>query len=106
MRFGIGAIAMASGRRPSIETITTRRAGGAKVGVGVGVGVSVGVGVWVGVAVDVSVGVMDGVNVSVGVGVGPKIGALLGIWQASRMNRERAKRKVLRRDVFTVEGIR
>ena len=79
MRFGMGAIEMASGRSPSIETIAIRRAGGAKVGVGVRVGVSVGVGVYVGVAVGVNVGVREGVRLNVGVGVDPKKGALLGI---------------------------
>ena len=95
-RFGIGAIEIASGRKPSIEIITTRRAGGAKVGVGVRVGVSVGVGVYVGVAVGVRVGVTEGVRLGVGVGVGPKKGTLLGIWQASRVNIKRIKKNVLR----------
>jgi len=58
---------IASGRSPSIETITTRRAGGAKVGVIVGV--EVGLAINVAVAVAVSVGVSVGVEVRLGVDV-------------------------------------
>jgi len=64
IRFGIGAREMASGRRPSMDRINTRRART----VGVGVKVSVCVSVAVAVAVDVAVGVV--VRVSVGGNVG------------------------------------
>ena len=67
-RFGMGAGKMASGRRPSMDTITTRRAGGANVGVRVGEGVSVKVAV--AVAVNVAVCESVGVKVNVGVEVG------------------------------------
>lgn len=71
-RLGIGANEIASGRSPSTERITTRRAGGAKVGVIVGEGVSVGVAVNVAVAVCEAVGVRVGVKVAVGVNVGER----------------------------------
>ena len=73
MRFGMGANKIASGRRPSMDTITTRRVEGTKVGVCVAVGVSVGVAVAVcvvvAVAVNVAVCVAVGVKVEVGVEV-------------------------------------
>ena len=56
----MGASGMASGRKPSMERIRTRRAGGAGVGVKVGSGVRVGVEVRVGVGVRVGVAVGSG----------------------------------------------
>src|SRR6185436_11430012 len=71
--FGMGAKRIASGRTPSMDTITTRRAGGANVGIVVADGVSVSVAVCVGVteavAVAVNVGVWVAVNVKVEVDV-------------------------------------
>jgi hypothetical protein len=80
IKFGMGAKRIASGRRPSMDTITTRRAGGVNVGVVVGDGVSVSVavceGAVVAVAVAVNVGVWVAVDVKVGVGV--EVGATKG----------------------------
>ena len=73
----MGASEIASGRKPSMDRISTRRARGA----GVGVMVSVGVNVNVGVTVIVAVG--DGVNVA-GCNFMP-----LGIWQAKSNKRTR-----------------
>jgi hypothetical protein len=63
IRFGMGASAMASGRKPSMVRISARRARGAGVGVMVGVEVKVNVGVRVKVGVTVAVGVDEGVGV-------------------------------------------
>ena len=95
IRLGMGANKMASGRRPSMDTITTRCVDGAEVGVCVAVSVSVGVAVAVCVAVAVAVKVAVAVCVvvdvkvceAVGVEVGGRKGspAAIGIWQASRI---------------------
>jgi hypothetical protein len=69
MRFGIGANKIASGRRPSIDTIRTRRVEGRGVCVAVGISVSVAVAVSVAVTVAVDVAVCVAVNVTVGVDV-------------------------------------
>ena len=53
----MGASEMASGRKPSMDRISTRRARGAGVGVKVGVEAAVAGGVAVCVAVGVAVGV-------------------------------------------------
>ncbi len=73
IRLGMGANKMASGRRPSMDTITTRCMEGAGVGVCVGVDVSVGVAVAVSVAVAVAVNVAVWVAVSVKVAVGVEV---------------------------------
>jgi|SRR5512144_2616190 hypothetical protein len=73
----MGAGTIASGRRPSMDRITTRRARGA--GVGVADGVKVVVDGWGTVAVAVRVG--GCVRVAVGVGGAPASGS----WQASRI---------------------
>ena len=105
-RFGMGASEIASGRSPSMERITTRRAGGAKVGVSVGEGVSVGVAVNVCVAVavceavGVRVGVWVAVDVCEAVGGRKENPGAPGIWQASRTSNEKTKSSVLRREVF------
>ena len=78
IRFGMGARRIASGRRPSIDTITTRLAGGANVGVIVGEGVSVNVAVAVAVAVNVAVCVAVCVAVGVKVEVGAEVGGAKG----------------------------
>ena len=98
----IGAGRIASGRNPSMEMITTRRAAGTRVGVMVGMGDCVAVGDAASVAVAVKVGgsvsVAGGVAVSVWVAVGRRRdnpGALES-WQASRMNREKIERNALR----------
>ena len=52
-KFGMGASAMASGRSPSMDRISTRRARGSGVGVTLGVNVAVAVAVAVGVNVDI-----------------------------------------------------
>jgi hypothetical protein len=98
IRFGMGACEIASGRRPSIDTMTTRRAGGAKVGVGVGV--SMAVAARVAVAVGVRVGVRVCVNVVVRVDVkvesrkdGPGV---LDSWQASESSKEKMKSNAFR----------
>ena len=57
MRLGMGARGMASGRKPSMDRISTRRARGAGVGVRVCVGVVVNVGEGGAVAVEVGVAV-------------------------------------------------
>jgi hypothetical protein len=77
-----------------MDRITTRRAGGAKVAVGVGGCVAVSVGIGVSVAVAVGVGVREGVNVRVGVEVGAPKGRppTVGIWQASRIRKEKIAR--------------
>ena len=79
-----------------METITTRRAGGAKVGVIVGVNASVGVVVCVAVgeAVAVSVGACVAVEIGVCEAVcsGKDSPGLLGIWQASRNRIEKRSR--------------
>ena len=58
-RFGMGASAIASGRSPSMDRISTRVACGGGVGVTVSLGakvaVSIAVAVWVGVSVNVEV---------------------------------------------------
>src|SRR5688500_4258327 len=86
IRFDMDAGKMASGRSPSMETITTRRAGGANVGVIVGESVLVGVAD--GVTVCDAVGVSVGAGVTVGeceaVGRSKDSPGPLGIWQASR----------------------
>jgi hypothetical protein len=95
---------MASGRRPSIETITTRRAESATVGVIEGDGVCEAVGVAVRVAVIVCVGVAEAVSVGAGVGVNVRLGVDTGrdrpggldIWQASRRRIEKRREIVLR----------
>ena len=73
IRFDMDAGKMASGRSPSMETITTRRAGAAKVGVIVDEGVSVRV------AVKVTVAVKVGVCVSAAVGVCEAAGMRVGV---------------------------
>ena len=78
---GIGASEIISGRRPSIDRISTRRAKG------VGVGVMTGVGVSAGVDVAVIVGVNEGVSVDTGVGVANP--EMFGIWQAMMRRMER-----------------
>ena len=98
IRFVIDDGKIASGRNPSIETITTRRTAGANVGVMVGDGVSVGVDVSVGVVVAVSVAVCVGRAVLLGVkdgrtGVGTGV---FVIWQASRKRIEQRTNLVLR----------
>ena len=69
IRFGMGAKRIASGRRPSMDTITMRCAGGVNVGVRVGEGVSVSVAVCEGVSVAVAVNVRVCVDVGVKVSV-------------------------------------
>jgi hypothetical protein len=72
-----------------MDTITTRRAGGAKIGIVVDVCVTVGAGVCVCevVAVRVGVCVAEGVEVAVSVKAGSRIGtAAAGAWHASRTN--------------------
>src|SRR6186997_885657 len=104
MRFGMGANKIASGRRPSMEMITTRRVEGRGVGVCVGVDVSVGVAVAVSVAVAVAVNVAVavcvavGVNVEVDVEVGGAKGnpARVGTWQASRISNNETQKSALR----------
>ncbi len=66
IRFFIGARGIASGRRPSIDRISTRcaRAAGVGVKVSAGVSVSVAVAVSVGIGEGVAVDVMDGVGVT------------------------------------------
>jgi len=87
----MGASAIASGRRPSMDRITTRRARGAAVGATVGVDVSVAVCVAVTVAVNV------GGSVAVSVAVGGVRGdpGRLGIWQANRRINEKKDRNSL-----------
>jgi hypothetical protein len=91
---------IASGRSPSIETITTRLTEDPTVGVLVGDGVceAVGVTVWVGVpvCVAVSVGARVGLDVRLGVDIGKDSPGELGIWQASRRRIEKIKKLVLR----------
>jgi len=84
MRFGMGAREMASGRKPSMDRISTRRARGAGVGVIVSVGVNVSVGI------GVSVAVADGVEVD---GCKPMP---FGNWQAKSRRMIKLKRMVLR----------
>ena len=83
-----------------MDMITTRRAGGAKVGVTVGdwVAVAVCVRVAVTVAVAVNVAVADGVKVEVGVEGGGAKGspAATGSWQASRKSNEKTDKSNLR----------
>jgi hypothetical protein len=107
IRFGMGAGKMASGRSPSMAKINTRRAGGAKVGIGMAeaVGVAVGSGVWVMVAVAVNVEV--GARVGIGETVGNKVGGIrgssasAGVWQASRIRMHKISRNGLRvRSIF------
>jgi hypothetical protein len=90
-RLSIGASEMASGRRPSMDRINTRRARGAGVAVMVGVRVSVGV------AVTVSVAVALGVDVSAGDSEGSGVAVVtpgsVGIWQASRLRSRKTYRK-------------
>ena len=73
-RFGMGASAMASGRSPSMDKISTRVACGAGVGVRVavdaGVPVSVGAVVCVGVSVNVDVKDAVGGTISMGAKLG------------------------------------
>ena len=76
-----------SGRSPSMERISTRRASGAGVGVMVGVGVSVAVAVCVGVAEAVAVDVRVGVKVGRGVAVANIVA--FGIWHARRRSNKR-----------------
>src|SRR5690349_11912935 len=73
IRLFIGAGRIASGRSPSMEMITTRRAAGIQVGVRVGMGDCVAVGV-----ASVAVGVKVGVGVSVAVGVAVSVGVAVG----------------------------
>jgi predicted thioesterase len=83
---------MASGRRPSIDRITTRDARTVGVGVKVGNGVSVGDGV----NVAVSVGVTLGVKVSVAVGA-LRAGTLMSDnWHPRNTNKERIDNSALR----------
>ena len=85
-----------------MDTITTRCAGGANVGVKVGDGVSVSVAVAVAVSVNVGDGVAVGVCVAVCVAVGVELDspkgspAATGIWQASRITNEETDRSNLR----------
>ena len=81
-----------------METITTRRAGGANVVVTVGESVLVGVAVGVAVceAVAVNVGACVAVGGCEGVGRSKDSPGVLGIWQASRRRIEN-RSKVVRR---------
>ena len=103
IRFGMGANKIASGRRPSMEMITTRRVEGTGVSVCVAVGVSVGVAVAVSVAVAVAVNVAVAVCVEVGVKVDVYVGVggakgnptTVGIWHASRLSNKKTERNAL-----------
>lgn len=86
----MGASEMASGRKPSMDRISARRARGAGVGVMVSVGVNVNVGVTVDVEVTVIVAVDEGVNVA------DNGARLLGIWQAKRSRKARVVRRRVR----------
>src|SRR5512138_1238069 len=87
----MGTIGMASGRMPSMERITTRRARASGVGVAEGVGVSVGGSV----AVMVAVAVGGSVSVAVALGGATAIPGL-GIWQASSSRMEKIEISSLR----------
>ena len=89
MRFGMGAREMASGRKPSMESISTRRARG------VGVGVRVSVGIIVEVDVIAIVGVTVSVVVAEGVEAADHICIPLGNWQAKIDKKTKVKRKHL-----------
>jgi hypothetical protein len=92
-RFGMGAMEMASGRRPSMDRISTRRARAVGVGVKAGVDVSVAVPVVVTVAGTVDVRVIVGLNVGSGVAVaGP---GRLGPWHPTSMSIEKTSKNFL-----------
>ena len=98
----MGAREMASGRSPSTAKISTRRAGGAKVGMIVGEAVAVVVGIKVCVTIAVGVDVKVGTTVGIGETVGNKVGGITGspasagVWQASRMAIDKISRNDLR----------
>jgi hypothetical protein len=104
VRLGMGARRIASGRSPSIDTITTRRTEGAGVGVNVGEGVTVSVNVAEAVTVNVgeavtvavAVGVWEAVTVNVDVAVGRRKGspAATGTWQASSRTKQEKDRSI------------
>ena len=98
IRFGMGASGIASGRKPTMDKISTRCAGGAGVGVMVNVGVNVNVGVTVIVAV------LDGVDVAGCILMPP------GIWQAKSNKRTRINgmrlRLFIRLPVIKIAAIR
>jgi hypothetical protein len=88
----MGASAIASGRSPSIDRITTRDAKAVGVGVKVGNGVSVGVGVNVAVNVGVTLGVKVGVAVGeLRNGIPP-----FDNWHARSTNNDRPDKNILR----------
>lgn len=88
----MGTIPIASGRRPSMDRITTRAAWTAGVGAAVAVSVCVAAGVNVGTGVSVSTGVAEAATVTVGAGTGSP--PRLGNWHARRMTIEKTDRNI------------
>ena len=84
IRFGMGANAIASGRKPSMLRMITRRISGNGVSVGDSVFVDVGVNAMVGTRVDIEVGLSAAGNVGIEVGVSVRVDNWHAIKSASR----------------------
>lgn len=89
----MGANVIASGRSPSMDRITTRRARNAGVGVAEGAGVSVGGGVTEALGVSVGGWIATAVSVNIGGCICVAVGGVKGDplfenWQASRIKIE------------------